>query len=164
MMITVQNIEDAKCICEDSTKATFKIVDRGILIDNNKSEGHILVRNIESGEHQLFSTPFMKYGFTFYRDTTPDDIIEKYLKIPGDEDERLIEVSNELCDLFGVDRGCGDDYIYIDATENKFDLEDEKTTKDITLFESDKFIVLDGEPFGFDEYLIADKGKISYKK
>jgi len=139
--------------------ATFfyiKDVEYGILekeadLDETKNKKIIVTRNFNTRKIELFTIDNLeKKNPIYYREKTTNDIIKEYLLLSEDKESENIEYSNFLCGDLGIDQGDGNSIMFLDGTKNIF----EKNDNVHMLYKDEDFIVMDGEDYDLDCYVI----------
>lgn len=129
----------------------YDILEKEAVLDETKNKKIVVTRNLKTRKIELFTIDNLeKNNPIYYRNKTTNDIIKEYLLLSEDKESENIEYSNFLCGDLGIDQGDGDSIMFLDGTKNIF----EKNDNVHMLYKDEDFIVMDGEDYDLDCYLI----------
>ena len=150
---------DAQYIIDTSGETPLKIIQRGLDIDGESLSSVMLV-TIGNGAYKGVDTSKHNPKLRFYRVRTLTDTIDDFIKSDEDDGELLVSLSNDMCDALHIDAGMRDTICFADFTEVRFEVPE--SDRDCIKHQDQKYTIIDGEIFGYDEYLIAHTDKIAF--
>lgn len=144
-------------------------IERNTIVFNDEDDGNLvycrLYDSIENKKY-VFSKEWLdKNNVEYFRFPTTKDKIKRYLELcdkaeTEEEKAEEIEMNVLLCYDLGIDAGDRTSTCFEDITLSNLEIEDETYIS----YEDDEFIIVDGQEYGYDSYLIGSMKKIKDKR
>nr|WP_229648701.1 hypothetical protein [Vibrio splendidus]MCC4878474.1 hypothetical protein [Vibrio splendidus] len=153
------NESEARFIHDESSKAIYRIIQRGLVVDGTNVPSMYLVTS-DSGLYEAIDRTMLNPSKRFYRPRNVDDVIQEFINAESDNEKLLITLSCEICDFINIDAGSRDNNCFVDASTSNIEIA--KDDIDTFVYKGDTLSIIDGDSYDFDSYLIISNDRIIF--